>query len=208
MPEKKSNGYAIVDVGGKQFHVTAGQMLKVPLIEGEAGGNLQLDRVLAFNDGQTTQFGAPTVAGAVVDATILDHGREKKIIVFKFRRRKGYRRKTGHRQDFSTLRINGIKLTKPQAAPKPETEKKPAAVKETAKPAAKAAPRKTTAAKTTAKKAAPAKKTTTANKSTPAKAPAKTAKPAAPKKSAAAKKSTGAAKSTTAKSGSKKKTSE
>jgi large subunit ribosomal protein L21 len=208
MPEKKSNGYAIVDVGGKQFRVTAGQELKVPLTDGEAGANLQLDRVLAFNDGQTTRFGDPLVTGAVVDATILDHGREKKIIVFKFRRRKGYRRKTGHRQDFSTLRINGIKLTKPKTAPKPEAEKKPAADKETAKPAAKATPKKATAAKTTAKKAPPAKKTAAAKKPTPAKATAKTAKPAAPKKSAAAKKSVGGTKSTTTKPGPKKKTSE
>lgn len=197
MPEKRSNGYAIVDVGGKQFRVTTGQELHVPLIEGKTGGNLQLERVLALNDGKTTQFGNPTIAGAVVDATILDHGREKKIIVFKFRRRKGYRRKTGHHQGFTTLRINGIKVTKPKAAPKPEAARKPAAAGDSDKPAAKAPAGKAAPKQTTAKKAAPAKKTSDAKKTPPAKSSAKTTKSSAAQKA-----------STAQTTGTKKKTSE
>ncbi|UCD38189.1 MAG: 50S ribosomal protein L21 [Fidelibacterota bacterium] len=221
MPEKTDNGYAIVDIGGKQFRVTAGQELKVPHTHGESGTNLKLDRVLAFNDGGTTQFGNPTVTGATVDATILDHGRGRKITVFKFRRRKGYRVKAGHRQEYSILRINDIKVAAPKAAPK-ATEKKPAGAKAPAKTKAKTAPRKTAAAKTTAKKPAAGKQTAKGaaatgakpapKKSTPVKKKAatktatKVTKSAATAKSASTGKSPRGKKSTASQTSAKKKT--
>ena len=128
--------YAIVDYAGKQFKVEQGQELKVPLTEGESGGNLLLDRVLLLGNGGATLIGQPTVAGASVDATILSHGRDRKIIIFHFRRRKGYQKKAGHRQDYTVLRINSINVgqgqpadgadTKVQAA---DTVKAPAAKK-------------------------------------------------------------------------------
>ena len=142
--------YAIVDISGKQFRVEKGQELKVPYSGGEAGTNVQYDRVLLVSVDADTHIGKPVVAGALVDATVLNHGREKKIIVFKFKRRKGYQRKRGHRQDFTLLRINDIKMGQAtQAAKAPGS-----AVKAKAEPAQEAAPKKPAAKKAAPKKAA------------------------------------------------------
>lgn len=135
--------YAIVDISGSQFRVIKGQEIKVPLSPGEAGTNLLLERVLLVEEDTRTHIGQPLVAGASVDATILNHGRDRKVTVFKFKRRKGYKRTKGHRQDYTMLRINDIKLSKPKAAKKAPAavktvapaESKPAK-KSTAKPAA------------------------------------------------------------------------
>ncbi len=97
--------YAIVDYVGRQVRVEQGQEVKFPLIDGEPGANVTMERVLLLGEGSDARIGKPVVAGASVDATILAHGRERKIIVFKFKRRKGYRRKNGHRQDFTTVRV-------------------------------------------------------------------------------------------------------
>ncbi|UCH62692.1 MAG: 50S ribosomal protein L21 [Fidelibacterota bacterium] len=186
MNKKMNAGYAVVDIGGKQFRIAEGQELKVPSTRGDAGANVQLERVLLLNDGSATHFGSPTVAGASVDATILGHGRERKIIVFKFRRRKGYRKKAGHRQGYSMLRINGINLAESKPPVKAETGKKPAeaAAKTSGKTAA---TKKTTPAKKTAGKPAAEKKSST------------TGKAPAPKKATATKKSPGAVEATESK---------
>ncbi|MEE9464880.1 MAG: 50S ribosomal protein L21 [Candidatus Neomarinimicrobiota bacterium] len=140
--------YAIVDYAGRQVRVEQGQEVKFPLLDGEPGANVTIERVLLLADNGEARIGQPVVAGASVDATILSHGRERKIIVFKFKRRKGYRKKAGHRQDYTTLRINAINAAKPaakskapatkaapkKAAAKPKAAPKPAAAK---KPAAK-----------------------------------------------------------------------
>ncbi len=151
--------YAIIDYAGKQFKVEQGQELKVPLTEGESGGNLQLDRVLLLGNGDTTLIGQPTVAGASVDATILSHGRDRKITVFHFRRRKGYQKTAGHRQDYTVLRINSINVAQDQPtapakteAKAAETVKAPAAKKKTAPKKAAAAPKPATKKKPAAKK--------------------------------------------------------
>lgn len=180
MNKKTKTGYAIVDIAGKQFRIAEGQELKVPSTGGEAGGNVQLERVLLLNDGSATHFGAPTVAGASVDATILGHGRDRKIIVFKFRRRKGYRKKAGHRQGYSMLRINGINLADSKAPVKAETGEK-------------------------STEATTAKKTTTTHKAAVPKKTATTSKAAAPKKAATTKKSAGTTKGAAPKSAAKKK---
>ncbi len=186
----------MVDIAGKQFRVTAGQELKVPSTGGEPGGNMQLERVFLLNDGSATHFGSPMVAGASVDATILGHGRDRKIIVFKFRRRKGYRKKAGHRQGYSMLRINGINLADSKPPVKAEAGEKSTEV--SAKTTGKAAAAKKT---TTTSKAAAPKKAATTKKS------AGTGKATAPKKTTAASKSSGKTKGTTPKSAAKKKTS-
>ncbi|MCH7575260.1 MAG: 50S ribosomal protein L21 [Candidatus Marinimicrobia bacterium] len=130
--------YAIVDISGKQFRVEKGQELKVPYSGGDSGTNVLYDRVLLVGEEADTHIGQPVVAGAQVDATILSHGREKKIIVFKFKRRKGYQKKRGHRQDFTLLRINDIKLGQPA-----KTAKAPAKAKvEKAAPKQAAPPKK------------------------------------------------------------------
>ena len=89
--------YAIVNISGKQFKAEKGPKLCVPKQALEEGKKLIIDDVLLVHDGKSTQFGSPKVAGAKVTATILDHGRGRKILVYKKKRRKGYARKNGHR---------------------------------------------------------------------------------------------------------------
>lgn len=98
--------HAIIRTGGKQFLVEAGKTIRVPSVEAEAGTSIDLDVLVAGGD--STAVGAPAVAGVKVSATVVDHGRAPKIIVFKKKRRKQYKRKQGHRQDYTTLRIDSI----------------------------------------------------------------------------------------------------
>ena len=85
--------YAIVNISGKQFKASEGMKVRVPKQNGEQGSSLTFNEVLLLNDGANTQLGNPVLSGATVTATILDHGREKKILVYKKKRRKGYQRK-------------------------------------------------------------------------------------------------------------------
>lgn len=108
--------YAIVEIAGKQYRVEKDQQLQVPLLEAEAGSKVEFDRVLVFNDDKGVKIGSPLIDKMKVSATVLEHGRGKKIIVFKKKRRKGYQKKNGHRQDFSVVKIDKIAAQK--AAPK------------------------------------------------------------------------------------------
>lgn len=98
--------YAIIKSGGKQFRVEEGQQVRVPLMDKEVGSTVELDVMLLGGD--SPQVGSPTVDGARVAATVVDHGRDTKIIVFKKKRRKQYKRTRGHRQDYTTLKIDSI----------------------------------------------------------------------------------------------------
>ena len=100
--------YAVFRTGGKQFRAEPGKMIRVPSMDMEPGETITFDDVLLTSDGDETQVGAPIVDGATVKAEILRHGRDKKIIVFKRKRRKGYRRKQGHRQGFTEIRVAEI----------------------------------------------------------------------------------------------------
>ena len=100
--------YAIVEIAGKQFRVEKDKTLKVPLIQQEIGKTVEFDRVLMFHDGDTIKTGSPLVKGAKVEAKIVDHGRAKKQIVFKKKRRKGYKVKNGHRQYFTKIKIENV----------------------------------------------------------------------------------------------------
>lgn len=100
--------YAVVEVGGKQFTVEKDAKILTEKIAGKTGDKIELDRVLMCVDGDTVKVGQPVVDGAVVKATIEDELRAKKVIVFKKKRRKGYRVKNGHRQQQVALRINEI----------------------------------------------------------------------------------------------------
>lgn len=100
--------YAVIKTGGKQYRVTEGQTLRVEKLPGEKGATITLGDVL-FVGGDTPKIGRPFVAGASVAAEIVGNGRGKKLVVFKFRRRKNYRRKNGHRQPYTELKITGIK---------------------------------------------------------------------------------------------------
>jgi large subunit ribosomal protein L21 len=99
--------YAVIKTGGKQYRVSEGQKLFVEKLPGQVGETIAIDQVL-FVGGDSPKIGQPLVAGAKVAAEIVDQGRGKKIVVFKFRRRKNYRRKTGHRQPYTELKITGI----------------------------------------------------------------------------------------------------
>ncbi len=100
--------YAIVESGAKQYYVSPGQLLEVEKLEGKTGEEVSLDRVLLVYDDKEARVGHPLVPGAKVVSEITAQRRAKKIIVFKFRRRKKYRRKQGHRQSLTCLRIKEI----------------------------------------------------------------------------------------------------
>lgn len=99
--------YAVIRTGGKQYRVSAGDRLRVEKIPGAVGDNVSFDEVLMLG-GDKVAVGTPTVSGAKVSAQILAQDRAKKIIVFKMRRRKNYRRKNGHRQPYTEVRVTGI----------------------------------------------------------------------------------------------------
>jgi len=101
--------YAVIKSGGKQYRVQAGQTVRLEVLGGEAGSKVELGDVVMVEDGGNVQTGSP-VANAKVEATILENGRADKIIVFKKKRKKQYRRTQGHRQHFSAVRIDKISV--------------------------------------------------------------------------------------------------
>ncbi|MDY0001231.1 MAG: 50S ribosomal protein L21 [Polyangia bacterium] len=100
--------FAVVKTGGKQYRVSKGDTIKVEKLQGEIGDKIALSDVLMVAEGESVKVGRPLVEGAKVEAEIVDQGRHPKIIIFKMRRRKNYRRKAGHRQPFTALRIVDI----------------------------------------------------------------------------------------------------
>ena len=99
--------FAVIQTGGKQYRVAKGDRLRVEKLPGDIGAPVVFDRVLLVG-GEAIKVGTPLVAGAKVQAEITAQGRDRKIIVFKFRRRKNYRRKNGHRQPYTELKITGV----------------------------------------------------------------------------------------------------
>ena len=177
--------YAVIKTGGKQYRVAKDEIIAVEKLAGEAGASLDLSEVLMLGDDKGTTIGSPLVEGASVSAEVVEQTRGDKIIVFKKKRRKNYRRKKGHQQDLTVLRITDINAPgakhaaksstsktakKEDAAPKDAAEetKAPdaaveAAATETPAPKAEAKPRKKAAPKT--KVAAAKTKTSSAGKS-------------------------------------------
>ncbi|MCW2244585.1 large subunit ribosomal protein L21 [Azospirillum fermentarium] len=100
--------FAVIRTGGKQYKVANGDVIRVEKLEAEAGASITLDDVLLVSDEGTTTIGTPTVAGASVVAEVIAQDRNPKVIIFKKRRRQNYRRKNGHRQHVTVLRITGI----------------------------------------------------------------------------------------------------
>ncbi len=100
--------YVVFRTGGKQFRAQPGERLKVPSLGAEAGETVTFDDVLLLSDGEEVKVGRPTVNGATVRAEVVSHGRGKKVIVFKRKRRKGYRRKQGHRQNYTEIQVDEI----------------------------------------------------------------------------------------------------
>lgn len=183
--------FAVIKTGGKQYKVAKDDVIAVEKLEGDPGATVELTDVLMVGDDKAQTAGTPLVDGATVAAEVVKQGRSAKVIVFKKKRRKDYRRTKGHRQQVTVLRItdiltDGKKPAKKAAAKKPadKEETKPAA-KADDKPAAKPAPKKRAAKKTAAKKPAakkPAAKKTAAKKPAAKKPAAK--KPAAKKPAA------------------------
>jgi large subunit ribosomal protein L21 len=102
--------YAIIRTGGKQFRVEPGKTYRFPTLLGDAGTEVTFNEVLLGSDGENVRSGVPVLEGAAVKGEIVRHGRGEKIIVFKFKRRKNYARKQGHRQGFTEVKINDISL--------------------------------------------------------------------------------------------------
>ena len=182
--------YAVLMTGGKQYRVEAGSTLVVEKVGGEPGSSITFDRILLVGDGEDVTVGSPTVAGASVSATVLGEALGPKIVVFKFKQKVKYRRRTGHRQHLTRLRIDSIsadgktvkaeppepaakrKATRPKAAAAAAAEEKPARRRAAkaestvgkAEPKAEAAP----APRRSRERAAPKAKATEAPEKSPA----------------------------------------
>ena len=184
--------YAVVKTGGKQYRVAKDDKIIVDRLESEAGDNIVLDQVLMMADGEKVMVGTPTVSGAAVGATVLRHTRGPKIMVFRRKRRKNFRRVQGHRQDLTMIQITDIaadgKIKAPAKKAAPKAEAKPAEEKAPAKKAA------ATKAATTKTEAKPAAKKAEAKKAPAKKAAAKKTAAKTGAKKAAAKKTAAKAK--------------
>jgi len=141
--------YAIVDIAGQQFKVAKDQKLFVHRLEGETGSKVSFDKVLLIDNDSKVTVGTPSISGAAVSAKVLDHIKGDKVLVFKKKRRKGYKKLNGHRQQLTQIQITEI-LEKGAKAPAAKKE----AAKPAAKPAAKVAEKKPAAPKAAAKPAA------------------------------------------------------
>jgi large subunit ribosomal protein L21 len=102
--------YAIIRTGGKQYRAEAGKTIRIPSLPGDAGAKITFSDVILGSDGDKTHVGVPTLSGAHVTGEIVKQGLDKKIVVFKMKRRKNYAKKQGHRQGFTEVRINDISL--------------------------------------------------------------------------------------------------
>ncbi len=100
--------YAVLETGGKQYRVTTGDTLEIELLDAEVGNDVDLDTVLAVSDGKELKVGMPYVQGSKVTLSIVGHKRGKKVINFKKKRRKGYQRTVGHRQELTVVSVKAI----------------------------------------------------------------------------------------------------
>jgi len=163
--------YAIVEIAGQQFKVAKDQKVFVHRLEEKEGSKVSFDKVLLLDDGKVT-IGAPVIENAVVTAKVLSHLKGDKVIVFKKKRRKGFKKKNGHRQYLSEIQIEGISTKAPAKKAAAKTEEPKAEKKVVAKKAAPAKKTATTEAKAPAKKAAPKKAAPKAASKPAAKKPA------------------------------------
>ena len=102
--------YAIVEVANKQIQVTKDALIKVPFLQKEVGEKVEFDRVLLYSDGSKIKVGKPVLKDAKISAEIIENGRDKKVVVFRKKRRKGFQVKKGHRQQFSKIKINNLSV--------------------------------------------------------------------------------------------------
>ena len=102
--------YSIVTISGKQYRVSEGETIKVSTQDWKVGDTVKLNQVLLTDSGENISFGTPLVTGASVTIEIMEHNREKKLLIYKKKRRKGYQRKNGHRQGYTLLKINKLQM--------------------------------------------------------------------------------------------------
>lgn len=170
--------YAIVEIAGQQFKVEEGKKIFVHRMDVSEGENVVFEKVLLIDNDGAISIGEPVITDTVVEATVLGHARGDKVIIFKKKRRKGYQKRSGHRQDFTEIEILSIgpkDAPRKKAAPKPEKKVVEAPAVKEPKAETKKAPAKKAAEKKTAVKKAPAKKKATQKKA-PAAKPKKPAK--------------------------------
>jgi large subunit ribosomal protein L21 len=117
--------YAVVNTGGKQYKVQQGEVLRVEKIPGDVGSPVMFDRVLMFSDGDNVSIGQPELDNVAVEGHIVEQGKAKKIIVFKYKKRKRYRRKQGHRQTFTAVQIDSITAREAKAEETPNKADEP-----------------------------------------------------------------------------------
>lgn len=121
--------YAVIETGGKQYRVEKDDVVSVEKLKVEAGDSVVFDRVLLLSNGKETLIGKPYVEGAKVEAEVVENGKGPKVIIFKYKAKKDYRKKQGHRQPYTMVKINGIfglEAEEPQAEAKPEEAAEPA----------------------------------------------------------------------------------
>ena len=123
--------YAVVMTGGKQYRVSAGDKIRVEKLNAEAGSTVSLDKVLVIGGEGETMVGAPYVAGVAVEAEVVENGKADKVIIFKYKAKKDYRKKQGHRQPYTELKINGISVNGEMKSKAEEAPKAEAAAEET-----------------------------------------------------------------------------
>ena len=123
--------YAVFKSGGKQYRVSKGEKLKLEKLEANVGKKVVFDQVLSVGEGKDINIGTPYLADAIVEAKVIDEGKDKKIEVVKFKRRKNYKRNFGHRQHYSLIEVTNITVKKKKAAPKKAAPKKAAPKKAT-----------------------------------------------------------------------------
>ena len=129
--------YAVIETGGKQYRVQQGDVISVEKLGVEAGDKVTFDKVLVVNDGEAVSVGTPCVEGATVGATVVENGKGKKVIIFKYKAKKDYRKKQGHRQPYTMVKIESLTGAAPKKAAAPKAEKAVVEEKAEAKPAKK-----------------------------------------------------------------------
>ena len=150
--------HALIEYAGKQFKVEEGSSIRVPRVQGKVGSKVSIDKILYFDDGKNKTVGTPLVNGAKIDGEITSHGRGKKVVVFKFKRRKGYQNKNTHRQDFTILKVGKLSVVKKKGAAKKPSANASKKTEDKKEPVIKVAAPKTVSEKTVAKQSSATKK--------------------------------------------------
>ena len=149
--------HALIEYAGKQFKVEEGSSIRVPRVQGKVGSKVNIDKILYIDDGKNKTVGTPLVNGAKIDGEIISHGRGRKVVVFKFKRRKAYQNKNTHRQDYTILKVGKLSVVKKQRAAKNPSDNAPKKT-ENKKGPVKNVSSKTVSEKTVAKKTSATKK--------------------------------------------------